>query len=123
MVEDACPAQRCFPGLVLGGVQPQGLEQAQRVGSHAQVPFDEVVDRGFQGPGRAQAQRDAEVSGLERGVVRHVDAGTARHRGEYAAYRLRPAGWHRCGPVTRKAGSGTARLRAPAVAFGLSCSW
>jgi hypothetical protein len=52
------------------------------VSSHAQVTFDEVVDHGLWGRGCTKSAAPASVGGVESGLVRDVDAGRARHRGE-----------------------------------------
>ena len=59
-------------------------------------------------PGGAEAQRVADISGRDRGVVRGVDAGVADTQPRSCA-RPRRAGWCRAGRVIRRAGGGTVR--------------
>ena len=97
MEGDASAADSCLRGPVIGGVLAQGIEQRERVPGHPKVTLDEVIDRGFQGPGDTEAQGVTSVSGHDCGIMGGVDARAAGYPGpqlragfgEHAGVRLR----------------------------------
>jgi hypothetical protein len=73
MEGDACPADGSVLGTTDVHLLAQRTEQRERMPRHAEMAFDEIVDRLLQNVGRAQRERDAYIGRKHSGRAGRVN--------------------------------------------------